>query len=366
MFTRSVLTILLAILGLGSMVFAQTGKQLTISQVFWPAAGLAIETDDALSLSRWGVTETLLKVDYDGQIVPMLASSWEQVSPLEWVFNLREDVVFQNGEIFNAEAVVTALEYLIQSDTPPRGLDSASIDSIQAKAEFQISIVTKTEDALLTNRLVSPSFGILAPQAYTTSPPNPFATGTGPFILSDEVPEQSVQLIKHENYWNGKVQLDEVTFLATPDADTRATMLQTGEVDIAMHLPIPILPILEADNNLNIVRLAQPRTTTMYLNNASGSLADRQIRRAVLHAIDKEVIVAAVLEGVGQAAVGPFAKNEAWVNLNLTENSYNPETAKQLLKDAGFEEDELAIEIWTYPGRASHPPIAIVLQDMAE
>ena len=296
---------------------AQTPKTISIGEVFWPASGFAIETDDARSLSRWGVSETLAKVDFDGQVVPMLASSWEQTSPLEWVFTLREDVSFHNGEALNAEAVVTAFDYLLASDTPPRGLDPESIEAVEAISEFEVSITTVSEDVLMANRLIGASFGILAPQAYDSSPPDVMGTGTGPFVLSDIVPEQSATLVKNEAYWNGPVQLDEATVLAVPDADTGATMLRAGELDIASDLPVPLLPILEADTNLSVIRVAQPRTRTLYLNNESGPLADVDVRRAVLQAIDKEAIVAAVLEGVGEAAAGPFASNEAWVNQNL-------------------------------------------------
>ncbi|MEM7737552.1 MAG: ABC transporter substrate-binding protein [Deinococcota bacterium] len=354
----------LAMFMLFSLGVTQTPKTITISEVFWPSAGFAIETDDARSLSRWGVTETLVKVDFDGQMVPMLASSWEQTSPLEWVFTLREDVSFQNGEPFNAEAVVTAFEYLFASDAPPRGLDPESIEGVEALSEFQVAIRTTSEDALMANRLISPSFGILAPAAYESMPPSPFGTGTGPFTLTEVIPEQRAELVKHETYWDGPVQLDAATVLSIPDADTGATMLRAGEVDIASSLPIPLLPILEADPNLTVVNIAQPRTRTLYLNNASGPLADVNVRRAVLQAIDKEAIVAAVLEGVGQAAVGPFASNEAWVNPDLDANTYDPEAAKATLAAAGYEEGELDLRIFTYPGRPSLPPTAVVLQDM--
>lgn len=350
-------------ISLSFTVFAQD-KSVTISEVFWPRSGFDIATDDARSLSRWGVTETLAKVDFDGQMVPMLASSWEQVNPMEWIFSIREDVSFQNGESLNAEAVVIAFNHLLASDTPPRGLDPESIASVEAISEFEVSVKTTVEDALMASRLISPSFGILAPSAYESTPPNAFGTGTGPFVMTDVVPEQTATLVKNENYWNGNVQLDGATVLSIPDADTGATMLRAGEIDIASNLPIPLLPILEADSNLTVVSMAQPRTRTLYLNNASGPMADVNVRRAALQAIDKEAIVAAVLEGVGQAAVGPFANNEAWVNLDLPQSTYDPEAAKATLADAGYEEGEVSLRIFTYPGRPALPSTAIVLQDM--
>lgn len=339
-------------------------KRLTISSVFWPNAGFAIETDDASSLSSWGVTETLIKVDFDGQMVPSLAESWAQSDETTWTFVLRSDVTFHNGEPLNAAAVVIALNHLVNAETPPRGLSPENIVSIEAVDDTTVTITTVEPDVLLPNRMTAPSFGILAPSAYDSSPPSPFGTGTGPFILSEEEPEQSVTLIKNGTYWAGEVKLDEVLVLAAPDGDVRATMLKTGEVDIAPHIPIPQIPLIESDAAITLLRTAQPRTRTLYLNNVAGPLADPLIRQAVLHAVDKQGIVDAILEGVGIAASGPFAPSEAWANRDLSADTFDPERSRELLAEAGYDEGEVQIEIATYASRAALPPTAIALQQM--
>ncbi|MEM7031218.1 MAG: ABC transporter substrate-binding protein [Chloroflexota bacterium] len=339
-------------------------KQLVVGEIFWPTAGFAIETDDAFNLTGWGVVETLIKVDFDGQMVPNLALSWDKTDDTTWTFTLRDDVTFQNGEPFNADAVAIAFNHLLNSETPPRGLTPENIDSIEAVDERTVVIRTIEPDILMPNRLTAPSFAILAPSAYESSPTNPFGTGTGPFVLTEEEPEQSATLVKNETYWAGDVAIDEVLVLSAPDGDVRATMLRTGEVDIASTIPIPQIPLLEEDPAVSLIRLAQPRTRTMYLNNANGPLSDVRVRRAVLHAIDKQSIVDAILEGVGEVAVGPFAPSEAWVNSDLASDTYNPDLARELVAEAGYGEGELTIEIATYPSRSSLPPSAIAIQQM--
>ena len=339
-------------------------KHLTITETFWPDTGYAIESDDAFSLSSWGTTETLLMVDFDGQIKPLLAESWERLDDLRWSFTLREGVTFHNGEALTAAAVVTAFNYLLKAETPPRGLSPDNVAAIEATDERTIVITTVAPDALVPNRLTGPSFGILAPAAYASTPPVVFGMGTGPFILAEEVPEQSVTLRKNASYWGTPAKLDEVTVLAAPDGEVRATMLRTGEVDIAEHLPIPQLPILEADSAIEIMRFAQPRTTTLYVNNKKGPMADVLVRRAVLHAIDKRALVDAVLEGVGAPAAGPFASNEVWVNPELSPDTFDPEKSKSLLAEAGIAEGELTLNIWTYPTRSNLPPTAVAIQQM--
>lgn len=339
-------------------------KQLTINEVFWPDNGMAIETDDAFAFSRWGITEGLVKIDHEGQLVPGLAESWEQRDETNWVFTLRSDVTFHNGESFNAEAVVTALNYLLEGETPPRGLEPENIVSMEVEDEKTLVITTVAADALFPNRLSGPSLGILAPEAYSSTPPDVMGTGTGPFILTDIVPSQSATLIKNENYWGGPVNLDEVLVLSTPEGEMRATMLRTGEIELVSQLPVPQMPLLEADSELTIVRNAQPRTVTMYLNNDNGPLSDVLIRRAVLHAIDKETLVAAVLEGIGQPAAGPFAPSEVWANTELSADTFDPDQSRALLDEAGVAEGELTLRLWTYASRPDQPPMAVAIQQM--
>ncbi|MEM7534285.1 MAG: ABC transporter substrate-binding protein [Chloroflexota bacterium] len=339
-------------------------KRLVLGEIFWPTAGYAIESDDSFNLVGWGVVETLVKVDFDGQMVPFLAESWTQTDDTTWQFTLREGVTFQNGEPFNAEAVVIALNHLLNSETPPRGLTPENIESIEAADERTVVVRTVEPDVLMPNRMTAPSFGILAPSAYESSPTDAFGTGTGPFILTDEEPGQSATLVKNETYWGGEVALDEVLVLSAPDGDVRSGMLRTGEIDIAESLPIPQLPLLEAESAVTLVSMAEPRTRTLYINNVDGPMADVAVRRAVLHAIDKQAIVDAILEGIGEVAAGPFAPTEAWVNSDLASDTYDPELARQILAGAGYAEGELSIQLATYPSRSSLPPSAIAIQQM--
>lgn len=339
-------------------------RRLTVAQTFWPDAGYAIETDDAFALSAWGVVEPLIRVNFAGELEPWLAESWNQLDTYRWSIVLRKDVAFHNGERLTAEAVVTALNYLLKTETPPRGFSPENIRNVEAVDERTIVITTVEPDVLLPNRLTAPAFGILAPAAYASNPPNVFGTGTGPFVLLEEVPMQRVTLRKNEQYWGGEVKLDEVTVLSVPDAEARATMLRTGEVDIAHHLPIPQLPLLEVERDLTILRKTEPRATTLYLNNRQGPLSKVGVRRSVLHAIDKQAIVDAVLEGAGEPAVGPFAPSEVWSNTDLPLDTFDLERSKSLLAEAGYAEGQLQLNIWTYPSRANLPPTAVAIQQM--
>jgi peptide/nickel transport system substrate-binding protein len=254
----------------------------------------------------------------------------------------------------------------MNSPTPPRGITKDTFASVEASGDNKVVIKTATFDALVPNRLSSPNTGILAPSAYTAEagPINPFNTGTGPFILTKEVPDQSLEVVKNPNYWGGKVNLDSATILFVPDPQVRSGMLQTGEIDIDIHVPVEQMTTLEADSALKILRMQTPRTTTLHLNMSAKPFSDLKLRQAVAYALDKEAIVVATLEGVGAPAVGPISPSEPWVNPDLAGYPYDPEKAKALLAEAGYKEGELTVGLWTYPARANLPLTAVAIQDM--
>lgn len=343
-------------------------KEITVGldAITYPSRGWAIETDDGFAMAYIGVLETLVKIDFDGKMVPNLAESWTQVDDTTWEFKLHQGISFTNGEPFNADAVVKSLSYIKNSPTPPRGITATTFASIEAVDEYTVRIITTAFDALLPNRLTSPVTGVLAPSAYTaeTGPVNPFNTGTGPFILTEEVSQQSLTVVKNPDYWGGPVNLDKATILLVPDSQIRAGMLQTGEIDIDIHLPVEQLPILEADSSVSVLRMQTPRTTTLHMNMSRPPFDDLKVRQAVSYALDRQAIVEATLEGVASPAVGPISPSEVWVNSELAGYPYDPEKAIALLTEAGYEKGELTVSLWSYSTRANLPLTAIAIQDM--
>ena len=119
-FAHGVLTgLLAALVAFGSPAFAAGGK-LIIADAFPPTAGWAMETDDSFTLTKAGCLEGLVRLDFDGALVPALSTGWEQVSPTEWDVTVREGVKFQNGEPLDAAAVAGALNHVLSADAPAR------------------------------------------------------------------------------------------------------------------------------------------------------------------------------------------------------------------------------------------------------
>ena len=342
-------------------------SNIVVGAPFSPSSNGAIETDDSFILSRAGATETLVRIDFDGQVKPFLAESWSLRDGNSWEFKLREGVSFHDGAPFDSAAVVAALDYLRGVPNPPRGFTEDTLQSVTAEGSHTVVVTSGAPDVLLPTRLAAPTTGILTPASYEGAgdvPPSIIRGGTGPFTIEADISIESLSMANFADYRDGAAALDSGEFLFVPDGLVRSAMLETGEVDYLSHLPISQLPIFLDNPDFTVRTVQQPRTVTLYVNNRNGAFSDVNVRKAAQHALDKQAIVDSVLEGSGEPAVGAFAPSEAWVNSDLVEYEFNPETAKEFLAEAGYEEGELKVSLWTYPSRAEFPAMAVAIHEM--
>ncbi len=333
---------------------------------FGPDRGWAIDTDDAYPITNLGIGEPLGRIDFDGEITPGLATSWEQIDPTTWEFELREGVTFHNGEELDAAAAVTALTALAEdSASPPAGLTAEEV-SYEEAGPMTVRVVTEAEDPIMPQRLAGRNTAIFAPEAYENGgwPPSPFGTGTGPFMVKDEPSGGRVTLTAFEPYWGGEPQAGsaEVRFIEDPNA--RSDALRSGEVDLADLLPTTQLPVLEEEENLEVFSDDVPRTTTLHTNTDSGPTSDPLVREAISLAIDREALADNVMEGVGEPAAGIFSPSDPWFDESREVVEPDPERARELLSEAGYEEGELSLTLQTYPDRDHLPNLATAVQGM--
>jgi peptide/nickel transport system substrate-binding protein len=348
--------------GTGGATAAGGGGHLVYAEQLAPAAAWAPETDDAHRLRRAGCLETLAGIGYDSELEPMLATEWNRVEPTTWDITLREGVTFQDGTPMDAEAVAGSLNHLLEVKTPARSFNPDNISKVTATDESTVQITTPEPDALLPLRLASPNTGILAPKAFESAQINIQGTCTGPFTVTEEVPQQSLALEANENYWGGDVALDTAEVRFVVDGGTRATQLQSGEVQIAKSVPVANLNSLEGDSNLEIAQIGLPRTTVMLLNNSRPPFDDPLVRQAIQKAIDTKPIVDGVYEGAGTPAVGPFRPDSGWAPEGAEANTANLDEARSLLDQAGVDPEELTFELQAYIDRPELPDVATVIQ----
>lgn len=343
-------------------VSSQSANTLTIADIFVPASNWALSSEDSYALVRAGCLETLTTTNFEMELVPSLAESWRQVEPKVWEFVIRPGVKFQNGEDLTGQTAAAALINLLNSEIPARSFKPDLVASVEATEDMVVRITTVNEDVLFPYAVGTPFTGILAPAAYDEDGGvNILGTCTGPYEIVD-ASSQGLKMTRNESYWGDKPDIEHVELLFIPDATARATMIRSGEVDIAKELPLTALGQLESSENIQTLTTPVLRTTALIFNNKRDTLADARVREALSLAIDPGVISAAIFEDEFPPAVGPFSPSTPWAPADATPRSADLERARALLNEAGVDPASLSLEVIAYNERPQFKDIAAVMQ----
>ena len=333
----------LAALLLAGGAFAQ--KTLTIVRPSDPVAlDPQLETTAPGSWVFSQILEPLITLNQDMEIEPRLATSWEFVDPTRLRFTLRQGVTFSDGTPFDAEAVKFTWDRAFTSDPPGRWKALAGpVTGIEVVDAHTVDVVSSIPYGPMLLVMTMPYTGIVSPTAATAlgADFSRAPVGTGPFKFVEWRPNDQIVLEANDSYWRGRPALDRVVFRTVPEEGARMLELRTGGADMVL-LPTPSeLPGLEADPNFDVE--GAPGVGVFYLafNLDRPAVADVRVRQAVAHAIDRELIVDAILEGGGVLATSVIGEPVfGYKDMNLLElYPYDPERARELLMEAGYTQD---------------------------
>jgi peptide/nickel transport system substrate-binding protein len=319
-----------------------------------------------------GIAETLFYYNEDLELTPELATGYTELSDTQWQIHLRKGVTFHDGTPFNADAVVYSIERVTDESNSRRN-EYKHIESIVAEDEYTVTITTTGPCAYTIATLTDPLVSMVSPAAGEAGLLNTTPVCTGPFKYKSNEPSVSMSVVRNENYWGGKAKLESAMLYYLSEGDTRSIMLQSGDIDITLGLPLPIISKLESDSDLNIVTDETLRLYFLFVNNEKAPLDDIRVRQAINYAINREQIVDAALEGIGGvSAIGMFPSVFPWTNDALTGYPYDKDKALSLLEEAGItdndndgileyngEDFQLTIEL--YSSRAVMQPSAEIM-----
>lgn len=289
------------------------------------------------------IYETLFDRDPEGEIVGLLAREYEVSDDgLTYTFELQPDVMFHDGTPWDAEAALYNLRRKIDLELPT--YDSIPWDDFNVLDELTLEVTLSAPAPHILNVLAAKTWSMYSPTHAEEAGADGLlneAVGTGPFVLEEFRPNEELRLVRNPDYWQeGLPYLDGVTFRVVTDANTRAALLESGEIDIAFGLPTQITQRLAMDPRFNILEGTGSRQFYFPLNNRLAPTDDVLVRQAINHAVDKEGIIQAVFMGAG-------AEIADAVYLNPTVNGYtsagvweyDPERAEALLEEAGWAAD---------------------------
>lgn len=286
------------------------------------------------------VFDTLVARDAAMKLAPGLALSWSAVDDTTWEFKLRPGILFQNGESFTAAAVKVSIERVLDpAARAPTVSYISTVAGVEVVDDLTVRIRTKAPDPLLPTRMSRYPAYILPPAYLKQVGAEQFArkpVGTGPYAVTEFVPDDHVTMQANPGYWRGKPAIDTVIWRAIPEPTARVAALMAGEVQLVEGVPVDLAPGLATNKDVEVTKVRSGGLIIyLGLKTTEKPLDDARVRQALSLAIDRKTIVQELLKGFGATIgtqVGPFDfgyKDEPIP-------AYDPARAKALLAEAGY------------------------------
>jgi len=273
---------------------------------------------------------------------PWLATGMNLVDSLTWEFKLREGVKFHDGSPLTVEDVVFSINRNISPELNSQFLNSVdAIDHAEAVDANTFRIVTKEPDPLLLKRLtLIPILSKAFTEAHTANELTLVANGTGPYKFVEWKSGSHVKITANENYWGEAPAIKNATYRFIEEKLTALSALQAGEVDLAVNiLPEYVENTPKVFTNTSFetywVRFNQiPENNSVFKN--------KDLRLAANYAIDFNTIAEALFLGYATPCQGQMGRDGyVGYNPNIIEYPYDVEKAKELMKAAGYNGEEI-------------------------
>jgi ABC-type transport system substrate-binding protein/ABC-type branched-subunit amino acid transport system substrate-binding protein len=250
---------------------------------------------------------------------------------------------------------------------PPAEEAKCVLKAVEKVDDYTVKFTFYRPHAPFLAQLASAMMPMVSPAAVQKNMENSFKTpvGTGPMKFVEWIPEDTITIVRNDDYWGEKAKLDKMVFRVIKDDPARLLELQTGTIDGADSIRPDDIPVVEADPNLAL--FVRPAFTIGYL----GMNTDREpfnkleVRQAVNYALDKQAIVDAIAPRTAVTAKEYLPPLMWGYNDEVVDYEYNPEKAKELLAQAGYPEG-FELYLWYLPVRRSYFPEAILIAEIMQ
>ncbi|MDV7271510.1 ABC transporter substrate-binding protein [Thioclava sp. A2] len=345
--TRRTLTIATALALMTGSAWAQTDT-ITVGLGLEPpnldpTAGAAAAIDEVVYANLF---EGLTRFGPDGSVRPALAESWDvSQDGLSYTFHLRAGVTFHDGSGFDAEDVKFTLDRARAEDSAnAQKTLFAGISDVTETDPQTVTVTLKAPDGAFPFKMAWGDAVIVAPESVAEAATHP--VGTGPFAFQDWAQGDHVTLAAYPGYWGEKPALAQATFRFISDPTAAFAAMMAGDVDVFPRFPAPeTLVQFGADPRFKVIVGSTEGETILSMNHRSEALADKTVREAIAHAINRQEIVDGAMFGYGTPIGTHFAPhNPDYLDLTGL-SAYDPEKSKALLAEAGFSNLKLRLAL---------------------
>ena len=290
------------------------------------------------------IFDNLVTRNPDGKIVPQIAKAWRYENDTTLVLDIRTDVKFHDGTPLTVDDVAWSVQRIIDpAFKSPQLSQFNSIVKAEAVGTDKVRLTTSSPYPALLAQLVKLS---IVPRAYVQKVGNEKFNvepmGSGPYRFVTWQKGVRVTLAANESYWRGRPPFKTVTFQMVPDTATRIANLKTGRADIIRQLNPDDAASLKGESRLQILSGPTERTGYLFINALAGPTKDVRVRRAIAHAINRQLLIDALLGGYGRPVTILLTPANFGYIEGMKGYPFDPTRARQLLKEAGAEGAEIS------------------------
>ncbi len=326
----------------------------------------------------------LVRYDKNLKLEGELAESWEiSADGLIITFHLRHGVKWHDGAPFTADDVMFTYRLIIDPETPTAyagDFEQVKEARIIDTYTFQVVYEKPFAPALASWGLSILPKHLLAGKDITKSPLSRHPVGTGPYKFSQWKGGEKIELTANQDYFEGQAYIERYRYRIIPDSATMFLELKAGNLDWMGLTPIQYdrqTAGKKFKGKFNKYRYLSFSYTYLGYNLKNPLFQDRRVRQALSFAINKQELIDGVLLGYGRIATGPYKPDTWFYHQPTRKYPYNPEKAKQLLQEAGWQDRDgdglldkdghpFIFTVMTNQGNALRAQTAVIIQRRLE
>jgi peptide/nickel transport system substrate-binding protein len=281
---------------------------------------------------------SLVRKNENLEIIPDLAVRWEIPDPTTYVFHLRDDVLFHDGRHLTSKDVGFTFRSILDGSvrTTKAGHPYNLITAIETPDSRTVIFKLKEPFAPFLWNLANGVIGIIPDGAPANF--NRHLIGSGPFEFVRYIQDQEVVLKRNDSYFGKRAGVSMLQFKIIPEEIVVALELRKGSVDLELNALAPdMVEVLKKDTRLRVVD--SPGTNYQYIafNLADPVFRDIRVRQAFAYGIDRQSIIKYLWRNQARPAAGALPPNNWAYNGDIKTYPYDPERARKLLREAGYE-----------------------------
>lgn len=303
------------------------------------------------------VFETLLKADQKtGELKPGLAESWCRLSPDTVEFKLRSGVRFHDGTPLTADDVVFTFgpERFSGEKAPGRAVAWEFLGNLKEVVkvdDLTVRVTMKAPDPMIERRFSARTSEIISEDGWKAAGGwekwLKAPVGTGPYRIASFKTGNRLELTRFDGYWGKTAPAAKVSFVEVPELSARVAGLRSGEFDLITEVPPDQVKPLSADGRIDVTGGAIDNIYGLVFDcKSSAVMQSKELRQAILHAIDRDILVNALF--AGRTSTADNFQSKTFGELYLTtagEKLYDPAKARALVKASGYKGEPIVWRI---------------------